>query len=83
MLVAGGYPDPPPRDRETEASSSVELYDPTTGTWTEIGNLQIGRGFHTATLLNNEKVLVAGGSLGKIMDDDVRSAPAELGTYVP
>ena len=34
----------------------------TVGTWTPTGTLTIARGSHTATLLNNGQVLVAGGT---------------------
>jgi hypothetical protein len=40
------------------------LYDPQTGTWSLTGSLQAPPYFHTATLLQNGKVLVAGGFRG-------------------
>jgi N-acetylneuraminic acid mutarotase len=41
--------------------SSAELFNPATSTWTTISSMSTNRYTHTATLLNNGKVLVAGG----------------------
>jgi hypothetical protein len=54
VLVAGGI-------NSLNALDSAELYDPASGTWTLTGNLNTARVAHTATLLSNGMVLVAGG----------------------
>ncbi len=60
--MAGGNLVAPDRSIGLPLDSS-ELYDPATGTWTATkGALNTARYYHTATLLPNGKVIVAGGS---------------------
>jgi len=66
VLVAGGATVASNADpgANTAYFASAELYDPATGIWTPTGLLNDARAGHTATLLNNGKVLVAGGRNG-------------------
>src|SRR5262249_51090499 len=57
VLVVGGVD----ADEGGPIHRSAEIYDPVTGIWTTTGGLSTGRCWHTATLLPNGKVLVAGG----------------------
>ena len=56
MLIAGGY------NSSSGFLASAELYNPATGTFTLTGSLNTARDYHTATLLNNGMVLIAGGT---------------------
>jgi Kelch motif len=55
VLVAGGS------NFDNGILASAELYNPVTGSWTGAGRLNIARWHHTATLLSDGTVLVAGG----------------------
>ena len=54
-LVAGGD------GSNVNVLTSAELYNLSNGTWTATGSLNTSRTYHTATLLTNGMVLVAGG----------------------
>jgi len=57
VLVAGGY-----NNQSTIISlASAAVYEPVTRTWAATGTMSTARAGHTATLLPNGKVLVAGG----------------------
>ena len=61
VLVAGG------RSFDGEISASVataEVYDPDIGAWSSTGDMTVPRAYHTATLLNDGRVLVCGGHSG-------------------
>jgi Galactose oxidase, central domain len=60
VLVAGGA-GPRPQTFPYPGLASTELYNPATGNWTVTGSLNDGRLLHTATLLRDGRVLVAGG----------------------
>jgi len=71
VLVAGGIVA---GDSADDQVPFAELYDPVSGTWTATGAMATDRAYHTATLLTDGRVLVAGGA-----QDGVRGGPvAEL-----
>jgi len=76
VLVAGGLtccqvPNPSPEFY----ASTAELYDPATDRFTATGSMSVPRGGHTAALLPDGRVLIAGG-------DGNDPAPSPLGTEI-
>ena len=72
VLVAGGYST----DNGQTRLSSAEIYDPASGVWTTTGSMSIDRYAARAVLLNDGKVLVAGGH--SVQNGGAYLASAEL-----
>jgi N-acetylneuraminic acid mutarotase len=86
VLVAGGTTIR--SSQSVKAVRSAELFDPATGAWTEVEPMTDARSGHTAVVLGNGRVLVAGGSAPTGRDDDAELAYCELydptaGTWTP
>ena len=75
VLVVGGFNQ---SGFNINTYSSAELYDPVAGTWTNTGSLNVARAGHTATLLPNGKVLVAGGYVAGLGNPAAIIGSAEL-----
>jgi len=85
VLVAGGYG--PGSTGPLPRLLAAELYDPQTGRFALTGDMGVGRVLHTATLLTDGRVLIAGGT-DRSGGGGAATASAELydpstGTFTP
>jgi hypothetical protein len=62
VLLAGGFINDIWDYGPSDSFNAANLYDPTTGAFSGTGNMTANRGGHTATLLADGKVLIAGGA---------------------
>jgi N-acetylneuraminic acid mutarotase len=81
VLVTGGSTSNAPSN--FGVTDSAEVYDPDSGTWTPIANLNSTRLWHTATLLRNGKVLVVGGWDGSSILESAELYDPETNTWSP
>jgi N-acetylneuraminic acid mutarotase len=81
VLVAGGCDSPD--GNCSSLTASAELYDPHTGTWTLTGSMHTLRWAHTATLLPDGRVLVAGGAAADCFNVTCTDVQASAELYNP
>lgn len=68
VLVIGGTTQPS-ENAFPVTLATTELYDPVANTWTEAAPMPVAHELHTATLLADGRVLVSGGTNGRVLAD--------------
>jgi hypothetical protein len=78
VLVAGGVQSGPEQDNPSETLINYsERYDPNANAWLELAVMQETPFAHTATILNDQTVLVAGGRALATYNNAVRYDPSQ------
>lgn len=79
VLIAGGFNEHP----TMVIFNTAELFDPVSKSFTYTGKMNDKRNTHTATLLNNGKVLIAGGWGGNQKLSSAEIYEPETGQFTP
>ena len=80
VLIAGGFfqyrvgGGDCPGCRVYSATASADIYDPGTGKFTPVGDMNFARGLHQAVLLNDGRILLVGGA-GQMTYDPSQAFP--------
>ena len=75
VLIAGGV------DATGASLNSAEIFDPSSGAWTQTGSMLQARSGHTATLLSDGTVLIAGGVNGATVFNSLEIYNPANGTF--
>ncbi|WP_437833128.1 kelch repeat-containing protein [Sorangium sp. So ce1153] len=83
VLVAGGYGPSQSMSGRTELLDRVEVFDPGSGMWEPAVPMLFAREQHSATLLSDGRVLVAGGAGATGVLDTAEVFDPASGTWLP
>src|SRR5206468_345873 len=78
VLIVGGFVG-----FDNTPSATAEVFDPSTGVFAPVGDVSrtAGQAVHTATLLSNGKVLIAGINVNAQLFDPATGAFSDAGPY--
>lgn len=86
VLAIGGCTNATTQSCSTSASTSIELYNATTQTWSTVSGMVTGRRVPSLNLLNNGKVLIVGGktvSNGEISSAEIYDPLSNTSIAIP